>query len=69
MSSPLFEAFLARIYVDQVARDSFLRDPVGEARRAGLTTPECTALASIDRAGLLLAATSFERKRGARPNA
>ena len=62
MSAP-FESFLARIYVDGDARARFLADPRGEARRAGLTAAEEEALARIDRAGLALAAGSFERKR------
>ena len=65
MSSPAFEAFLARLYVDRIFRARFLEDAEGEARRAGLSAPECAALARIDRPGLLLAAESFEHKRAA----
>lgn len=61
--SPGFEAFLARIYVDAEARRRFLADPHGEAVRAGLTRDEAAGLATIDRAGLELAARSFARKR------
>jgi len=57
------EAFLARIYVDAPARDRFLLDPVGEARRAGLGEDDAAALASIDRDGLALAVESFAAKR------
>jgi hypothetical protein len=63
MSTPAFEAFLARIYVKQETRDRFLVDPKGEALRAGLTEEQATALAGIDQTGLRLAASSFERKR------
>ena len=63
MTSAAFEAFLARIYTEDAARSEFLRDPVGAARRAGLTNAECEALAKIDREGLAMAAESFARKR------
>jgi len=61
-----FEAFLARLYADATARALFLADPRGEATRAGLTPEACDALAAIDRVGLELAATSYERKRARR---
>ena len=63
MSSPGFEAFLARLYVDEAARRRFLDDPRGVARAAGLDEAEVDALARIDRAGLELAARSFAAKR------
>jgi len=63
MSSPLFEAFLAKIYVDAKARAEFLSDPLGEAARAGLSAEEQQALQSIDWDGLKLASRSFEKKR------
>ncbi len=58
-----FEAFLARIYVDGAAREEFLLDPRGVARRAGLSEEEAEALEGIDRVGLDMAAGSFARKR------
>ena len=61
--SAAFEAFLARIYVDDEARRRFLADPRQEAARAGLAEAEQEALAAIDRVGLELAARSFARKR------
>ena len=61
--SPAFEAFLARLYVDRSVRARFLADPTREAAAAGLTGRELAAAARIDRAGLELAARSFERKR------
>ena len=63
MSSPAFEAFLARIYADAAARERFLADPRGEAARAGLAAGEVDALERIDREGLRLAAESFAAKR------
>ena len=63
MSTALFEAFLAKIYVDARARREFLSDPLGEAQRAGLSTEEAQALQNIDWVGLKLASRSFEKKR------
>lgn len=63
MSAKGLEDFLARIYVEAAARQKFLADPDGEARRAGLDPSECDAVQKIDRVGLAMAARSFERKR------
>ncbi len=63
MSAPDFEAFLAKIYLDEHARAKFLADPRGEALKAGLTASEAEALEKIDRLGLELIAQSLERKR------
>lgn len=63
MSAALFEAFLAKIYVDAKARTLFLADPLGEATRAGLNDDEAQALQKIDWVGLKLASKSFEKKR------
>jgi hypothetical protein len=63
VSSPAFEAFLARIYADDAARACFLADARGEAERAGLRAEEVDALERIDREGLRLAADSFRAKR------
>jgi hypothetical protein len=57
------QAFLARIYVDDVLRARFLSDPGAEARAAGLAPNEVEALGRIDRVGLALASASFARKR------
>ncbi len=62
MSSPAFEAFLARIYVDADFRARFLADPRGESARAGLSPGDSAALDRIDRVGLAMAARSFARK-------
>lgn len=66
MSSPAFEAFLARIYTDAVARERFLADKRGEAERAGLGGDEIAALLDIDRRGLELVVRSLAAKRAGR---
>ena len=63
MSSPAFEGFLARLYVDAAFRARFLADPETEARRAGLSCGDREKLKSIDRTGLEMAAKSYEMKR------
>ena len=63
MSTSIIEAFLARIYVDPLARERFLNNPADEAFRAGLSPDEIEAVKQIDRVGLELFATSLERKR------
>lgn len=63
MSSSDLEAFLASIYSDSGALKRFLADPRGEAARAGLDKDEIEAMATIDREGLIMAASSFRRKR------
>jgi hypothetical protein len=63
MSTPRFEVFLARVLVDGKFRAAFLADSAQVARAAGLDPAECDALMRIDRAGLLMAAESLQRKR------
>ena len=63
MSDSPLEVFLARIYVDQTAREKFLADPRGEAIRAGLQAHEIDSLVNIDRDGLELFAHSLKHKR------
>jgi hypothetical protein len=63
MSARAFEAFLTRIYVDAAARARFKASPRAEARLAGLSDEECTALENTDWVGLEMAASSFARKR------
>ena len=63
MSSPAFEAFIVRVLLDRVERERFLAAPDSVARAAGLTEHEVSALASIDRAGLLMTAESLRHKR------
>jgi hypothetical protein len=63
MNTVGLEQFLARIYVDPVARARFLASPREEAERAGLTKEQCRSLETIDRVGLEMAARSFAHKR------
>ena len=65
MSSPLLEAFLARLYSDQALLAVFLREPEAVAREAGLTDSEVAALTAINHDGLVMAAHSFLIKRQA----
>jgi hypothetical protein len=67
MSAEKFEAFLAKLYVDDQARSRFLADPRRETLNAGLTEDECAALEKIDLIGLKLASASFARKRASHP--
>jgi hypothetical protein len=66
MTRPLYEAFLARIYVDAAARARFLDDPRGEALKAGLTEQEAESLEKMDLVGLELTARSLARKRNSK---
>jgi hypothetical protein len=66
MSSPQLEAFLARLYADRAFLERFLSVPEDAMKEAGLTPRERDAASEIDRASLLLAAHSYERKRQAR---
>ena len=61
--SPAFEAFVARLYVDDRLRRAFLADAAATARSAGLSPAEIRAVEAIDRTGLELAAGVFEHKR------
>lgn len=63
MSDSRFETFLARIYVDEVAREKFLADPRGEATKAGLTEQQVEDVVKIDREGLEMFAASLKRKK------
>lgn len=63
MTTPAFEAFLARLYVEADFRADFLLKPRETARAAGLSDAECEAVEKIDREGLKLAAASFAGKR------
>jgi Aromatic-ring-opening dioxygenase LigAB, LigA subunit len=63
MSARAFEAFLTHIYLDAGARARFKANPRAEARRAGLSDEESTALENTDWVGLEMAARSFARKR------
>jgi hypothetical protein len=64
------ETFMARLYVDASARQRFLADRDGEARRAGLGEDARVSLLAVRSVDLELAARSYERKRdgkGTRP--
>jgi hypothetical protein len=63
MSQAVLETYLARLYSDAALRESFLADPEGAAREAGLGPSDASALKSIDRAGLEMAAASYAHKR------
>jgi hypothetical protein len=65
MSSRQFETFLARLYSDREFLEHFMRSPEGVTRQAGLDHREQQAALAIDRAGLLMAARSYELKRQA----
>jgi hypothetical protein len=60
------EAFLARLYTDDRLRGEFLAAPRAIAMREGLGVEEATAVESIDRVGLELAADSYAHKRAGR---
>ena len=57
------EAYLARLYTDAVARETFLSDAEAAARAAGLGEDDIDSLKTIDRAGLRMAAESYASKR------
>jgi hypothetical protein len=66
MSSQRFETFLARLYSEREFLDEFMRAPGRAARDMGLDAREEQAALAIDRAGLLMAARSYELKRAGR---
>jgi hypothetical protein len=63
MSTPEFEAFVARLYTDSVFRGRFLSDRRGTAVTAGLTEGQIASVIAVDAEGLVLAAKGFEKKR------
>ena len=63
MKPVVLEVFLATLYTDADTRNRFLATPETIARAAGLTEEDVAALADIDRAGLIMAANSYARKR------
>ena len=63
MTTPAFEAFLAKIYTDADFRRRFLDDPQRLAAEHGLSEEESSHLMNIDRVGLELAAKTFAYKR------
>lgn len=63
MTTPRFEQFLAKLYVDEEIRRRFTSDPRGTAMGAGLDPAEIEALAEMDWTGLELASRSYAHKR------
>jgi hypothetical protein len=63
MGAREFETVLARLYVDAPFRRRFLIAPEAALAEADLSEKEKAAFLRIDRAGLLLAAGSYARKR------
>ena len=57
------QACLALLYTDAAARDRFLHAPEQAAQAYPLSPEDRTALLAMDRAGLILAARSFAKKR------
>ncbi|MBM3793572.1 MAG: hypothetical protein FJW31_05795 [Acidobacteria bacterium] len=68
MTTPPFEAFLARLYTDAAFRERVMADPRGEAQRAGLSAEQSEAIARLDRPGLGFTARSLEKKKRLRPS-
>lgn len=66
MSSQSFETFLARLYSDRDYRETFLATPDQLVQAAGLDEREQRAALNIDKAGLRMAARSYEFKRNGR---
>lgn len=63
MSALELERTLARLYTDASFRHRFFRDPIVALRALDLTEGEKRDLARIDRAGLVMAAASYQHKR------
>ena len=63
MSTPLFEAFLAKLYTDAAFRTRFLSDRRGTAAAVGLTKEQIEAVVQVDAEELDLASHGFEKKR------
>lgn len=66
MSAQGFEIVLARLYTDRDFLTRFLESPEFALAQASLTDPERAELMAIDRAGLVMAAQGFDRKRQGR---
>ena len=63
MNPIALETFLAKLYTDQAARNSFLADPVRAAHDAGLEDDDISSLNEMDKVGMLMAAASYAHKR------
>jgi len=66
VSSPGFEAFLARLYAEEATLAAFLDDPEPLLAASGLTEAEIGAIRAVDRIGLVMAARSYRAKRAGR---
>lgn len=66
MSAQGFEDVLARLYADREFLVRFLESPESALSETALTGPERADLMAIDRAGLVMAAHGFDRKRRSR---
>jgi hypothetical protein len=66
MSAHEMERTLARLYTDSGFRHTFLCDPSVALGALDLTANEKADLAGMDRAGLVMAAASYQHKRGRR---
>ncbi|MBL8343305.1 MAG: hypothetical protein JNL30_17695 [Rubrivivax sp.] len=64
--APPLERFLAQLYADPAALESYLAAPDAFVAQAGLDAEEATALRDADLVGLVMAARSCARKRGGR---
>ena len=64
MNSNPLEIYLAQLYTDAATRAKFLADPEPSGREAGLNDSDVSALLSIDKTGLCMAAASYANKRG-----
>jgi len=63
MNPLTLEAYLAKLYTNTEARGTFLANPIGAARDAGLSAADAESLRHIDQAGLRMAAASYAHKR------
>ena len=63
MNQIALEAFLAKLYTDPAARNTFLSDPVRAAHDAGLEADDVGSLNEIDKVGMRMAAASYAHKR------
>ena len=63
MNPIALETFLAKLYTDPAARNSFLADPVRAAHDAGLEDDDVASLNEIDEVGMHMAAASYAHKR------
>ncbi len=63
MSTATLEMTLAQLYTDDEFRERFLQNPADAIAPIALSDAERSALVSIDRDGLMLAAASYARKR------